>query len=195
MPRPNIIVPRPAGAPEMSPFSSGEFSFPITPGSASSTAQIAAALAIADKGIVRIDVYPTAAQMATVLTAPISVIPAALVASFLAPLGKIIVPVAWSATKNVSAVGAINTVLQVEYDDASWAGFVLLPTINFDTNSARKGQFIGFTAGSLSNTNTGVRSAEGKGIRIIGSADPGNFPATQISARFSILLYVMAPAP
>lgn len=166
--------------------------FPMTAGAASTAAQIAAALAVAEVGVVRIDVWPTAAQMAAILTTPVSVIPAA---SVLALAGKVIVPVLWSCQKDVSAVGALNTNVSVEYDDVSWAGFPILTAMNLDTNTARKGQYIGFAPTGLTNTNVGIRSAVGKGIRIIGSADPGNFPATQITARFQILLYVFTPAP
>ena len=190
MPVPNLVPPAQDTPIGYSPNSFGaslSSIFPLTPGAASTQAQIQAALAVAGQGLARIDVFPTPAQIATIATVPLSIIAAPLA-------GKIIVPMLWSMTKTVSAIGALNTIISIEWDDASWAGFPLMSTINADTAAARDGQFIAFPwQVGLTNFNTGVRTAVGKGLRLIGSADPGNFPATQITMKISMFVYVFTP--
>ncbi len=158
--------------------------FPLVQGTASTPAQIAQALIVAGSGLARIDVFLTAAQVATISSLPIIVIPGVAAA--------VLVPVVWSMSKNTDVIGSINTVLSLQYASAAFNGFTSMTTINADTNNARAQVNVGMPSGGL-NINIPTRDPRGLGLQVVGSADPGNFPASNTTIRLSIVFYLFIP--
>ncbi len=159
--------------------------FPGTPGQASTPAQITQALIVAGTGIARVDVFVSAGQMATINSAPVLAVPGI--------PGSILVPVLWSYSKTTNAIGALAATLSLQYADASFNGFTSMTTIAGDQNNVRAGCDLGVGSVGLQVLSFAARNPTGLGLQIIGSADPGNFPASQTPARFSILFTAWVP--